>query len=53
LPFDEKGKEQESSNVNLAEELVNLITTQHAFAANIKTITTEDEMRKTLLDTIA
>ena len=53
LPPDEKGKEQESSNVNLAEELVNLITTQHAYAANIKTITTEDEMRKTLLDTIA
>jgi flagellar basal-body rod protein FlgC len=53
LPPDEKGKEQESSNVNLADELVNLITTRHAFAANIKTITTEDEMRKTLLDTIA
>jgi len=52
LPPDEKGNEQESSNVNLAEELVNLITTQHAFAANIKTITTEDEMRKTLLDII-
>ncbi|MGO9137819.1 MAG: flagellar basal body protein [Syntrophales bacterium] len=40
LPPDEKGKEQESSNVNLAEELINLITT-------------EDEMRKTLLDTIS
>jgi flagellar basal-body rod protein FlgC len=53
LPPDEKGKEQESSNVTLAEELVNLITTQHAYAANIKTLTTEDEMRKTLLDTIA
>ena len=53
LPPDEKGKEQESSNVNLSEELINLITTQHAYAANIKTITTEDEMRKTLLDTIA
>ena len=53
LPPDEKGKEQESSNVNLAEELVNLITTQHAFAANIKTITTEDEMRKALLDIVA
>ena len=52
LPPDEKGKEQESSNVNLA-EVINLITTQHAFAANIKTITTEDEIRNTLLDTIA
>ena len=53
LPPDEKGNEQESSNVNLAEELVNLITTQNAFAANIKTITTEEDMRKTLLDVIA
>ena len=53
LPPDEKDKEQESSNVNLAEELVNLITTQHALAANIKTITTEDEMRKALLDIVA
>jgi flagellar basal body rod protein FlgG len=29
----------------MGEELVDLITTQHAFAANIKTIQTEDEMR--------
>jgi len=53
LPPDEKGNSQESSNVNLAEELINLITTQNASAANIKTITTEDDMRKALLDVIA
>ncbi|MGA3206272.1 MAG: flagellar basal body rod C-terminal domain-containing protein [Syntrophales bacterium] len=53
LPPDEKGKDQESSNVNLAEELVNPITTQHTYAKNIKTITTEDDMRKTLQDGIA
>ena len=53
LPPGEQGKEQGSSNVNVAEELINLITFQHALNANIKTITTEDDMRKTLLDTIA
>jgi flagellar basal-body rod protein FlgC len=54
LPPDEViGEGHQMSNVSMEEELVNLITTQHAFAANIKTITTEDEIRKTLLDTIA
>ena len=52
LSPDEKGNDQESSNVNLADELVNLITIQNSFAANIKTITTEVEIRKTLLDII-
>ena len=50
LPPDEKGVSQESSNVNLAEELVNLIVTQHDFSANIKTIQTKDEMEKQLID---
>ncbi|MEN6319658.1 MAG: flagellar basal body rod C-terminal domain-containing protein [Syntrophaceae bacterium] len=49
----EKKQNQESSNVNLAEELVNLITTEHAVSANIKTITAEDEMQKTLIDIVA
>jgi flagellar hook protein FlgE len=53
LPPSERNKIQETSNVNLAEELVNLITTQHAMSANIKTITTEDEMQKTLIDILA
>ncbi|MDX2055314.1 MAG: flagellar hook protein FlgE [Polyangiaceae bacterium] len=34
----------ESSNVDLAEEFVDLITHQRAFAANSRTITTADEM---------
>jgi flagellar hook protein FlgE len=50
MPLDQMSKEQESLNVNLSEKFANLITTQHPFAANIKTITTEDDMRKTLLD---
>jgi flagellar hook protein FlgE len=53
LPPSERNQNRESSNVNLAEELVNLITTQHAASANIKTITTEDEMQKTLIDILA
>ena len=54
LPPDEViGEGHEMSNVSMEEELVDLITTQHAFAANIKTIQTEDEMQGTLLDIIA
>ena len=54
LPPDEViGEGHEMSNVSMEEELVDLITTQHAFAANIKTIQTEDEMQGSLLDIIA
>lgn len=42
--------EVESSNVSLAEEFVNLITTQHSYTANVKVIETEDEMREHLFD---
>lgn len=52
LPPDEKGVSQESSNVNLPEELVNLIITEHDFNANIATIQTRDEMEKQLIDII-
>jgi flagellar basal-body rod protein FlgC len=53
LPLSEINQNQETSNVNLAEELVTLITTEHAVSANIKTITAEDEMQKTLIDIVA
>jgi flagellar hook protein FlgE len=43
---------REMSNVDPAEELVEMIATRHAFTANIKSIQTEDEMEKTLLDII-
>jgi len=50
LPPDENGVSQESSNVNLPEELVNLIIEQNSFSANINTITTEDQMQQQLID---
>ena len=53
LPPDKQSQNQESSNVNLAEELVDLITTKHAVSANITTIRTKDEMEKQLIDIIA
>lgn len=34
----------ESSNVNVAEELVNMITTQRAYEMNSKAISTSDQM---------
>ena len=54
LPPDEViGEGHQMSNVSMEGELIDLITTQHAFAANIDTIRTEDEMQGTLLDIIA
>jgi flagellar hook protein FlgE len=41
---------QESSNVSLEEEMVNLIITQYTFSANLKTLKAEEEMQKSLLD---
>ncbi|MDR2725973.1 MAG: hypothetical protein LBC90_07960, partial [Candidatus Adiutrix sp.] len=34
----------EQSNVDVAEEIVNMILTQRGFQANTKTVTTTDEM---------
>ena len=54
LPHDDAiGDGHEMSSVSLEEELVDLITTQHTFTANIKTLQTEDEMQGALLDIIA
>ena len=39
----------EMSNVDMATEFVNLITTQRAYSANSKTITTADEMTQEVL----
>jgi flagellar hook protein FlgE len=41
--------ELEASNVDLGTELVNLITTQRAYSANSKTITTADQMTQEVL----
>ena len=54
LPPDEVlGEGHAMSNVSVEEELVDLITTRHAFAAGVKTIQAEDEMQGTLLDILA
>jgi flagellar basal-body rod protein FlgC len=53
LPFDEKGGVHESSNVTLEEELVDLIVTQRATEAAVKTITTKDGMEQSLIDIFA
>jgi len=52
-PGEIPGERHEMSNVSLEEELVELITTQHAFAADVKTIRADDEMQGALLDIIA
>jgi flagellar hook protein FlgE len=43
---------RETSNVDLAEEIPNLMVTKRAYQANLKTIETQDEMLGSLLDTI-
>ena len=44
--------ELEASNVDLGTELVDLLTTQRAYSANSKTITTADQMTQTVLGLI-
>ena len=40
----------ELSNVDLTEEFVNLITTERAFQANTKVVTTGDSMLETVIN---
>ena len=49
---DGQTREVETSNVDLAEEITDSISTQSGYKANLKTIQTYDEMLGTLLDTI-
>lgn len=44
--------EKETSNVDLAEEIPDLMITKRAYQANLKSIKTQDEMLGSLLDTI-
>ena len=53
LPPDGTGEIRESSNVDLAEEIVDLHTTKYGFQANLKTLKTEDEMLGSLFDILA
>lgn len=50
LSEDGTGEIRESSNVDLAEEIVNLRTAKHGFEANLKTLKAEDEMLGSLFD---
>jgi flagellar basal-body rod protein FlgC len=50
---DGTGKMKESSNVDVAEEIVNLKTTDNAFQANLKTIQAEGDMLGSLFDIFA
>jgi len=53
LPSEEATtKTREASNVEIDEEMVNLITTKHAYTANLKTIKAEDEVLGTLFDVL-
>ncbi len=42
--------EKEMSNVNLTEEFPAMMTTQHAYNANLKAVQAQDEMLGSLLD---
>jgi flagellar basal-body rod protein FlgC len=44
--------EKETSNVDLAEEIPDLMITKRAYQANLKTLETQDEMLGSLLDII-
>ena len=50
LSEDGTGEVRESSNVDLAEEIVNLQTAKHGYEANLKTLETEGEMLGSLFD---
>ena len=43
-------KTLEQSNVDMATQLTSMITTQRAYSANSKSVTTSDEMTKTVID---
>jgi flagellar basal-body rod protein FlgC len=43
---------RESSNVEIGEEMVNLLTTKNAYGANLKTLRAEEEVLGTLFDII-
>ena len=47
-----KTSEKETSNVDLAAEIPNLMVIKRAYQANLKTLETQDEMMGSLLDTI-
>lgn len=51
--FELDGKMFEGSNVNIASEMVNLITARHMLSFNAAAFKTAAEMEKSIIDTIA
>jgi len=51
-PIDPTGPLVEGSNVDIAEEMVALLTGERGFEANLKAISTQDEMLGALLDIV-
>jgi flagellar hook protein FlgE len=51
--IDRPGTAIELSNVNVEEQMVDLVATKEAYAANLKALKTSDEMLGTLLDVMA
>ena len=49
-PIDPAGALVEGANVDIAEEMIALITGERGFEANLKTIQTQDEMLGALMD---
>jgi flagellar basal body rod protein FlgG len=53
LPPDNwNGNGRESSNVEIEEEMVNLVTAKNGYSANLKALKIEDEILGTLLDIV-
>ena len=44
---------EETSNVDLAEEMVNMITDQRGFEANLRSVKTKEELEETILNILA
>jgi flagellar basal-body rod protein FlgC len=54
IPVEEdNGGTRESSNVDIAEEMTHMITTQRSYDANLKAIKTWDEMMESVLNLFA
>ncbi len=53
LKTDETDEQKELSNVDIAEEMVNSMTTEKFYSANTKIVKTQDEMLGTVIDMIS
>ena len=49
----ESGGQKEPSNVEVAEEMVNMVTTQTSYSANTKMVQSNDDMLGTVIDMVS